>query len=293
MLLCQLPRLLGYLLRSHFHASSYEPFWEGVYRTLLSLRDRDALVRRFWSPKRLLRLQANGLANLDAQAVLLSCAPDFLLAPLPGIFLAAEIRSGRFSSMQPGADRLRRVHSYVQNQDIQSYCGAKLADHSLAMEATRSYHQRNAEQIPWEDFVAQEGRRWGWLRHWISPEFFRFWCVGWLNMIAAWLLEVGFGFLLPKNLAFSVGYTFSLLVSYTLNSLITFRRELHLFRLIRYVFSYVPNFLVQFLSLFVLHNLLGWSYLLCCFLAAVIGTPVTFLCLKCFAFRAQHHADSL
>lgn len=287
LLLC-LPCLAASFLRCHFQATPYTPFWQRIYEALAALHGREHLVLRFWSQRRRTRLAHAGFADLEEDALLLSPAPDFLLAPLNGQFLAAGFdAASQFSSMQTGAVRLQRLHRHFPEVEISAYFGARLSDHTLAEAATHCCYQRGRIQRPWAEFVAQQGRYFGWLSPWISPEFFRFWCVGWLNLIGAFLLEGGFGLILPKNLGFSLGYACSLLLSFSLNSLITFRRKLNFARLFHYVLSYVPNFLVQFTTVFLLHNLLGLPYLLCCFLAAVVGTPVTFVCLKLFAFRGR------
>lgn len=292
-LLCSLPHAVWCALCACFGARPWDDVWAQLYASLLGLSDAPRLAEQFWSEARRARLNPAYLERQAQGDLLLSRAPEYLFAPLKqslgmSILGAHWDLHGGFHANREGAERLRRIRALAPEQELTLFWGSRLTDHALAMKALRRYYVRGKRRQDWDRFVEREGRRWGFMRQWISPEFFRFWCVGWLNMAAAWLLEAFWGFMLPADLGFSVGYGMSLLVSFTLNSTITFHRKLTFHRLLLYILSYVPNFAVQFMTVLLLHNLLHWPYLLVCFLAAVVGTPVTFLCLKFFAFR--HHA---
>lgn len=291
-LLRSLPRALWVLLCACFGARPLDGYWELLYRALLALPQAPRLVEQFWSGGRLARLNPDYLECRAVGDLLLSRAPEQLLAPVGrqwGVTLLGAHWDllGGFHANRESAARLRRMRALAPGQEITLFWGSSLRDHTLAINATQRYYVRAKRREDWDAFVEREGRRWGFMRQWISPEFFRFWCVGWLNMAAAWLLEAFWGLLLPANLGFSVGYGMSLLVSFALNSTITFRRKMTPNRLVLYILSYVPNFAVQFVTVLLLHSLLHWPYLLVCFLAAVIGTPVTFLCLKFVAFHPR------
>ncbi len=295
-LLCHMPSQLWTLLCCCFGTRGMDAFWLKLYTALYRLPDIGSLVASFWQEGRMQRLDAACLAACEPGDCLLSTAPDFLLYPVEQrwklrIYGAETEEEGRrcVRVNRSVEERLETLRAIPGAARVQLFCGSRLQDHPLAMEAEQRLLVRRGRREDWDLFIRREGKRWGWLRHWVSPEFFRFWCVGWLNMAAAWLLEVGWALVLPKNLAFAVGYGMSLLVSFFLNSTITFRRRMSFSRLGKYVISYLPNFAVQFLTVLFLHNLLHWPYLLTCFLAAVVGTPVTFLSLKFFAFRQKHH----
>jgi putative flippase GtrA len=185
------------------------------------------------------------------------------------------------------AEKLARFRSAFPGEEIGAFFSARLGDEPLAKAAKEAYLIRGGRALPWEEYLAKEGRLHAWLRHFLSPEFFRFWCVGWLNMAAAWLLEAGWSLVFSPNLAFTVGYLMSLFVSFILNSKITFRAPVSYLRFWRYLISYIPNFVVQSLTVLIFHNWLGLPHLLAYFIAAIVGTPVTFCCLKFFAFQKQ------
>ena len=57
--------------------------------------------------------------------------------------------------------------------------------------------------------------------------------------------------------------------------------------MLRFCVSYIPNFLIQNVVVYLVYDLLRQSELTAYILAAVIGIPVTFLLLKMFAFRKK------
>ena len=57
--------------------------------------------------------------------------------------------------------------------------------------------------------------------------------------------------------------------------------------MLRFFVSYIPNFLIQNIVVFLVHGVFGGTELMAYILAAVIGIPVTFVLLKLFAFRKK------
>ena len=123
----------------------------------------------------------------------------------------------------------------------------------------------------------------------ISPQFMRFLAVGVVNALNGTLFAYLYSLVMDANLAFVLGYVTALTISYFLNSAFVFPSKLSLERYFRFALSYIPNFLIQNLSVLVVYNLLGYDKLVAYILAAIIGVPATFLLLKFFAFRERTH----
>lgn len=86
-------------------------------------------------------------------------------------------------------------------------------------------------------------------------------------------------------LAYAVGYSVSLFVTYILNMLYIFRQKMNLKNFIKFVISYIPNFLILFLFVYIFINKVGLNKYLVYLLAAIIGLPVTFVILKIKTFK--------
>ena len=93
-----------------------------------------------------------------------------------------------------------------------------------------------------------------------------------------------------KALAFLPGYVTANVVSYLLNSFITFKERLNFVRYLKYFISYIPNFVIQTVIVFAFANLFPtlnsiWAYIA----AAIIGVPVTFIIMKVFTFANKNN----
>ena len=119
----------------------------------------------------------------------------------------------------------------------------------------------------------------------INKEFILFIIIGVINTFNGVVFSFIYSSLLNENLAFVLGYISGLVVSYILNSYITFKEKLSFTKFIKFGISYIPNFIIQNVVVIITFNILGLHKLIAYCLAAIIGIPVTFLLLKFFAFK--------
>ena len=118
-----------------------------------------------------------------------------------------------------------------------------------------------------------------------NREFIVFILIGIFNTISGSVFSVIYSYNLNVNIAFVLGYITSLMIAYLLNSKFNFKKKLSVQRFIKFGISYVPNFISQNMFVLIFYNHLGWEEVVVYFLAALIGVPVTFICLKIFAFK--------
>ena len=118
-----------------------------------------------------------------------------------------------------------------------------------------------------------------------NREFFGFVVIGVINTFNGTLLSTLYSLMMQANIAFVAGYLTSLAVSYLLNSVFAFHEKFGWKKFIKFCISYIPNFVIQNIIVLIFLNGLGWDKVICYVIAAVIGVPVTFLCIKFFAFR--------
>lgn len=121
-------------------------------------------------------------------------------------------------------------------------------------------------------------------RHFFTREFLLFLAVGCLNTFNGSFLASIFELLVDTNLAFNLGYILANLIAYALNSRLIFHKPLALDKCLKFAISYIPNYLIQNVIVFIFYNQLGFPSLAAFILAAVLGVPVTFLAVKLFAF---------
>lgn len=120
-----------------------------------------------------------------------------------------------------------------------------------------------------------------------TKEFALFLIIGVINTFIGTICSYIYSNFLNENIAFIAGYISGLLISYILNSLITFNERLKLNKFIKFAISYIPNFIIQNIVVVIVFNMMGLNKLIAYILAAIIGVPVTFILMKFFAFNKK------
>ena len=124
-------------------------------------------------------------------------------------------------------------------------------------------------------------------RDFCNKQFVIFLAIGVVNTLGGSLYAIAFSAFLQENIAFILGYLLALFIAYLLNSRFTFRKQMTWLRLLKFVLSYVPNFIIQNVIVVLLFNLLGIPSIFAFFTAAILGVPITFLILKYYAFKQK------
>lgn len=119
-----------------------------------------------------------------------------------------------------------------------------------------------------------------------SKQFIIFVIIGIVNTFNGTVFSYIYSSFLSANVAFLPGYISGLLISYILNSFITFKEKLSFQKLIKFTVSSMPNFIIQYIVV-IICNMMGLHKLFAYMIAAIIGVPVTFLLLKFFAFSKK------
>lgn len=118
----------------------------------------------------------------------------------------------------------------------------------------------------------------------LSKQFVIFILIGIVNTFNGTVFSYVYSIFLSPNMAFLPGYISGLLISYVLNSFITFKEKLSFQKLIKFTVSSIPNFIIQYIVV-IICNALGLHKLFAYILAAIIGVPITFVLVKFFAFK--------
>lgn len=125
-----------------------------------------------------------------------------------------------------------------------------------------------------------------------TKQFICFVAIGCINTFSGMLFPFLFSYIMNANAAYAISYIPSLAVSYFLNSIFTFSdRKFSFVKYIKFCISYIPNFIIQNISFFLVYNLAGLPKILAILLASVIGIPMTFLIMKFFTFRKSNKQD--
>ena len=121
-------------------------------------------------------------------------------------------------------------------------------------------------------------------RAFFNKKFIGFCLIGILNTFNtaffSWLAHLR----LQENISAYIGYFVSLSVNYVLNSLIVFKNRLGIRRYLRFLLSYIPNFVIYTLVTLLTINVCDMDQFWATVLATMAGAPITFVIIKLYAF---------
>ena len=268
-------------------------FKEKMYRFLTYIDDVEAEVESFWDSHQ------DNLKNYYhttklADDIIISASPEFLLKPIAtrlnfGKLIASRVdmHTGKYTGENCwGDEKVKRLYDELSISECETFYSDSLSDTPLARIAKQAYIVKGEELVEWSKFENDKTTKIK--KMFFSKEFIMFLAVGGINTINGVLFSMLYGMLIPSpNLAFAVGYITSTVISYLLNSFLTFKERLGIVKYIKFFISYIPNFIIQNIVVFIVYNVLEFNELIAYILAAVIGVPVTFVLMKIFAFRKK------
>lgn len=226
--------------------------------------------------------------------VIISASPEFLVKPACerlGIRTVMATRVDRNSGKTEGlnchdTEKVRRLYEWNENARINEFYSDSLADEPLAGLAKQAFMVRGDKIIKWNEYKPSKMQ--SFLKMIFSREFLMFLIVGVINTGANVVFSAIYRLFIPNTtLAFLPGYVTSNIVSYLLNSKLTFKESFGLVKFIKFFVSYLPNFFIQTVVVWLFDTFTNAPSLLAYVLAAVIGVPITFVFMKIFTFRKR------
>lgn len=269
-------------------------FKEKMYRFLLYVPNIDQAVDDFWDSheKNILDYYKEQQQEDD---IIISASPEFLLKPICrrlGIkhLIASKVdkHTGKYTGENCwGKEKVSRLKQELNIEKCDNFYSDSYSDTPLAEIAEKAYIVRKNDLYGWEEYSPSKGET---LKSMLfSQEFLLFIIIGFLCTI----FNVGFSaiyrlFIPSTILAFLPGYVTANVASYLLNSTLTFKEPLRIIKFIKYFISYIPNFIIQTITVYVFTLLFPTAPgILAYAVAAVIGVPVTFIIMKLFTFTKK------
>lgn len=264
-------------------------FKERFYRFFASIPDIEGDVVSFWSKNRD-KIKPWYTANHRDDDIVISASPHFLLKPICdhlGIstLIASKVdpKSGKYDGENcHGAEKVSRLRGELGNIYIENFYSDSLSDAPLAALAHEGYIVSGERLTKWNEY--KQGAVKSFIKMIFSREFISFGFIGVINTVNNVLFSYCYSLFADVNLSFAAGYASSLVISYFLNTFITFREKPGFVKFLKFASSYIPNFIIQNVILFVIYNLLGLDKLIAYILAGIIGVPVTFVMMRLFVF---------
>lgn len=276
--------VLGFITKTEFK--------EKFYIFFTAVKDIDSEVLQFWSAHGG-KIKKWYLDTKKDDDVIISASPAFLLSPICKelgikhlIASNADKLTGKYDGENCyGEEKVKRLKEYDESFEIENFYSDSLSDSPLAHIAKNAYIVCKNDLTDWSEY--EKNHKKSLKKVFFSPEFLCFLFIGCINVLTGVGFSSLFSAFLPANGAFVSGYAVSLTISYFLNTYIVFKNKPAFAKYIKFCISYIPNFVIQNVFVFLFYNTLGINKYLTFFMAAAIGVPVTFLLLKFFAFAKK------
>ncbi len=267
---------------------------EVLFSFLKEFKDQEKLVEEFWD-KHYVKMKKWYLEKSHSNDIIISASPEFLLeVPCKRlkvkdlIATKVDMKTGEFLSENcHGEEKVKRIKKKYPKAEVEEMYTDSHVDLPMIELAKKGFKVKKNVVMPYYDYKETKLEK---IKHtFLTPKFIRFVFVGCLNTFNGVLFSFLYSlFIENATIAFMVGYMTSLIFSYLLNSFITFHdKKITIFKFIKFCISYIPNFIIQLICVYIVIDLLHWYKLIAYIIAAVIGIPITYLALLLFPFKEK------
>jgi HAD superfamily phosphoserine phosphatase-like hydrolase len=283
-----MPGIAATLVRYVLGLTTRKKFKESAFSFLSGVKNIDEMLELFWSRNEK-KIAPWYRENHQKSDIIISASPEFLLAPIAGRLGVDTVLGTKMNKLSGhingencrGEEKVRRLREAGLADTIDAAYSDSLADLPLLTLARRPFMVKKNTLVKLEDHKPSSSEVFK------DVAFLRFLFVGCINAALGVVFSYVISLMLQDPLiAFVLGYTLSLVISYFLNSVVTFGRYDFSFRqFVSFVVSYIPNFLIQVVVVRVLITMVGLNPLATYILAVLIAVPVTFLLLSKRTFK--------
>lgn len=277
-------------------------FKEKIYKSFLPKIDREKYLTDFWA-KNVKRIKKFYLDTQRTDDIIISASPYFIVKPcidMLGIkyLYASNVcpDTGVYDGINcHGEEKVRRFdEAGFKREDVEEFYSDSLSDTPLAKISKKAFIVNGEKLIPWDEYKPSG------IFSFFGNKFLKFLICGCISCLIGLVIALAASYILPDFrvdfgifhisnivLAHLIGYVLSLPCSYVLNSVFSFKQALCLKKLGKFCLSYIPNYIIQMLVVFVSVDILGLPDIAGLALAVAIGTPVTFIFMRLFTFREK------
>ena len=291
------PSLLIYLFIQLFYFGLYllriidtKKFKEKFLIFTKSIKNIDKHVNDFWKKN---SHKIKDIFNFkNKKVVIISASPEFLLKPIIKKMNFYKLIATKYDIKKRkiigencyGEEKVNRINKEFNKIQVENAYSDSLSDLPILKLAKKGYIIKKNEIIDLNNYKKDEKT------NFLSIKFLRFLLVGVINTIICILISFIISLKFNAIVSFVMGYIASLTISYFINSCVTFNDKNFKFKkYLKFCISYIPNFIIQFLSVSILVNIFNMPEIIVYGISAIIGLPITFLLLSIFAFSKKEH----
>ena len=286
------PKMIWYLFLYILSIKTKTEMKEVFFSFLKEFDNTEELVEDFWI-KNQNKIKKWYKEKNHSNDIIISASPQFLLDNMcrklkvkDVISSNVDIKTGKFIGLNCyGEEKVKRLLDKYPDVKIKEMYTDSTSDIPLINLASESFIVNKNNIINYKDYKPSIIKK---FKHtFLNPKFIRFVFVGFINTFNRVLFSFLYSNVISnEKLSFVIGYITSLIISYILNSFITFHdKNLNVKKFIKFCISYIPNFLIQLICVYIFIDLLHLYKLIAYTVSAIIGIPITYLALLLFTFN--------
>gem|GEM_PF-2277777 len=274
----KLIRHLGKMIRAHFSfilgrrgkselsLTMFNCFW--------AHKDKHVFIREFWEEHK------KNLRPIPEGATIISILPYDLIAPVCEGHRVIALKEG-------GGECNNKAELLLQNEtspDIETYYYGNTIDDSVISLSKQVI-------VPSGEVFVRHKK--SFKRMFFVREFMMYAMIGGMNTLIGVTCAYLFSLFMQPLIAFAIGYAIFLVISYLLNTKLTFKDSFGLKKFFKFCLAYLPSFVIQFLLAGMLITAFGQARFLVYVLTVIAGIPITFLVMRFYAFAKSKVATVL
>ncbi len=272
-----------------FKFKTQKEYKQIFFSFLNDIDDIDDFVNMFWESKEknIFKWYKKSDKKID---IIISASPEFLLKPICSKMNVYDLIATNMDKKTGiiegencyGKEKVVRLKEKYQGVTVDNFYSDSYSDQPLADISTNSYLIVNGNIKNWElkeKTLIEKVKE-----LFLNQEFIKFLFVGLINVFNGIFFAMLFNIFMGTNISFILGYIVALSISYLLNTKFIFYNKINAGNYIKFGISYIPNFIIQNIVVFIMYNILGISELITFATAAIISVPITFFFIKEFAF---------
>lgn len=288
----KLPNQVINIIKYFFKLISKEKTKESFYSVFQYFDNLDELINEFWGIHQI-KIKKWYLQQQKPTDIIISASPFLLLEPICkrlGIkdLIASDVdkRTGKYRGKNCyGQEKVKRFKKKYNNTVINNFYTDSLADKPLIMISKNAFFVQKNKIIKYNNFqesIVQKGKRF-----FLNRDFIVFVFCGGMGTLTNFVFSLIISNYFNPTISYVWGYTISIFVTYYLNIKLIFHKKVKLIEFIKFVISYIPNFIILFSFVAVFLNIFYWPKIIVYALAGLLGLPLTFVLVKLFAFMKK------
>ena len=265
---------------------TFEELKESLFSFVPSIKNKDEFISDFVK-KNKNKIKEFYLKQKRKDDLIITASLDFYVKPLCKsvgikkiISTKYDLKTGRIAGKNcKGTEKEKIIESLPKNK-FKCFYTDSINDKPLFKYAEKNY-------IVSKNKIEEYNKNYKFKKNIFDLDFLMFIFCGGMGTLTNFVISSIVSQKINPIISYVIGYSISLFVSYVLNMIYIFRRKLSIIDFIKFVISYIPNFLILFSFVVIFIDMLHINKYVVYLLAAIIGLPVTYVILKIRTFKKK------